>query len=72
MNQQENGPHEANFLKLDCSRIKKVFGWKPVWGVEEALQKVVEWSKIYAAGKDVEKCMEQQIEAFIKKENGYV
>ena len=72
VNQQENGPHEANFLKLDCSRIKKVFGWKPVWGVEEALQKVVEWSKIYAAGKDVEKCMEQQIEAFIKKENGYV
>lgn len=72
VSQQENGPHEANFLKLDCSRIKKVFGWKPVWGVDEALQKVVEWFKIYAAGKDTEKCMEQQIEAFIKKENEHV
>lgn len=66
LNQCEDGPHEANFLKLDCSRIKKVFGWKPVWGVEEALKKVVEWSKIYAAGMDVEDCMEKQIEAFYK------
>lgn len=70
--QQEEGPHEANFLKLDCSRIKKVFGWKPVWGVEQALQKVVEWSKIYAEGGEIETCMEQQIEAFIKKEEGNV
>lgn len=62
----DGGPHEANFLKLDCSRIKKVFGWKPVWSVEEALQKVVEWSKIYAAGQDTETCMKRQIEEFIK------
>lgn len=67
--QEENGPHEANFLKLDCSRIKKVFGWKPVWGVEEALEKVVEWSKVYVEGKEIETCMEQQIESFRKKEN---
>lgn len=66
INRYDGGPHEANFLKLDCSRIKKVFGWKPVWSVEEALQKVVEWSKIYAAGQDVETCMKRQIEEFIK------
>lgn len=72
ISQQENGPHEANFLKLDCSRIKRVFGWKPVWGAEEALQKVVEWSKEYAAGGETEACMEQQIETFIKKERNDV
>lgn len=66
INQYDGGPHEANFLKLDCSRLKKVFGWRPVWGVEEALQKVVEWSKIYAAGGDTEACMKQQIEEFIR------
>lgn len=26
---EENAPHEANFLKLDCSRIKTKFGWQP-------------------------------------------
>ena len=38
-----NAPHEANFLKLDCSKIKKVFGWKPRWGVAEAVEKTVKW-----------------------------
>lgn len=48
MNKAEaNAPHEANFLKLDCSKIKRVFGWKPRWGVEEAVEKTVEWSKVY-------------------------
>lgn len=69
INRYDGGPHEANFLKLDCSRIKKAFGWKPVWSVEEALQKVVEWSKIYAAGQDTETCMKRQIEEFINSEN---
>ena len=33
------GPHEANFLKLDCSKIKTVFGWKPRYTVKEAVEK---------------------------------
>lgn len=67
VNQSDNGPHEANFLKLDCSKLKRVFGWKPVWSVEEALEKTVEWSKAYAEKKDVEKCMEKQIEEFLSQ-----
>jgi CDP-glucose 4,6-dehydratase len=31
------GPHEANFLKLDCSKIKSVFGWKPTWHIDKAV-----------------------------------
>ena len=42
-----NGPHEANFLKLDASRIKKVFGWHPRTHIKEALQLVVDWTKVY-------------------------
>ena len=37
------GPHEANFLKLDCSKIKTVFGWKPRYTVKEAVEKIKEW-----------------------------
>ena len=64
INKSDGGPHEANFLKLDCSKIKSVFGWQPRWHVEEAVGKTVDWSKVYAVGGDVEKCMEEQIEAF--------
>ncbi|MBB2182852.1 CDP-glucose 4,6-dehydratase [Lachnospiraceae bacterium MD1] len=62
------GPHEANFLKLDCSKLKTTFGWKPVWNVEHTMKKIVEWSIDYLAGGDVSKVMDQQIEEFLAKE----
>ncbi len=44
----ENGaPKEASYLKLNSSKVKKVFGWKPVWNVEEAVKKTVEWYRAY-------------------------
>lgn len=67
VNKSDGGPHEANFLKLDCSRIKKTFGWRPKWGVNEAIKKTVEWSKAYASGEDISGCMDRQIEEFLNR-----
>ena len=61
----DGGPHEANFLKLDCSKLKEVFGWKPRWNVETAMEKIVEWSNEYLSGGDILACMDKQIEEFI-------
>lgn len=61
------GPHEANFLKLDCSKIKHTFGWRPVWGVKEAIEKTVEWSKAWLAGEDINAVMQQQILDFVNE-----
>lgn len=60
------GPHEANFLKLDCSKIKRVFSWRPQWGVQEAVGKTVEWSKIYYEQGNIPECMDRQIEEFMQ------
>lgn len=65
INKYDDGPHEANFLKLDCSRIKTTFGWHPRWNLETAIEKVVEWSKVWVAGKDVRPVMDKQIEEFL-------
>lgn len=46
-NEYDGGPHEANFLKLDCSKMKKTFDWKPRWNVEITMEKIVEWTDIY-------------------------
>lgn len=46
-NLSEQGPHEAAFLKLDNAKIKRIFDWKPRWHIDEAVQKVVEWTKVY-------------------------
>ncbi|MGN4848675.1 CDP-glucose 4,6-dehydratase [Bacillus cereus group sp. MYBK134-1] len=65
INQSEDGPHEANFLKLDCSKIKRTFGWKPRWYIEEAIEKTVEWTKVYLSSGDIPKIMDKQIEEFL-------
>lgn len=63
-NEYDGGPHEANFLKLDCSKLKNTFGWKPVWNVEKAMEMIVEWSVAWRDGKAVAQVMERQLQAF--------
>lgn len=64
----DGGPHEANFLKLDCSKLKATFKWKPRWNVEAAMEKIMEWTRVYLAGGNVSECMDRQIEEFLLKE----
>lgn len=66
VDQSDGGPHEANLLKLDCSRLRSVFGWQPKWNVNVAIEKVVEWSVVYLAQDDVVTCMEKQIRDFLE------
>lgn len=66
INKYDGGPHEANFLKLDCSRIKSVFGWKSVWRVSEAVERTVAWSRVYEAGEDVTGVMGRQIGEYLQ------
>ena len=40
-------PHEANLLKLDCSKARTQLGWIPKWDLETATKKIVEWQKAY-------------------------
>lgn len=63
---EENAPHEANFLKLDCSKIKSAFGWRPRWHIAEAVEKTVEWSKVYLRNGDVSAVMDKQTEEYLK------
>lgn len=65
VNRYDGGPHEASFLKLDCSKLKTTFQWKPHWNLDKAIEKVVEWNKCWLANGDIQKCMDQQIEEFL-------
>jgi CDP-glucose 4,6-dehydratase len=63
--QHNDGPHEANFLKLDCSKAKSVLGWRPRWDIKTAIEKVVEFAKIGNDGERLE-CMENQTGEYFK------
>jgi CDP-glucose 4,6-dehydratase len=61
--QRDGGPHEANFLKLDCTKAKTVLGWHPRWTIKTAVEKTVEFAKLDT---DVERsaCLERQIKEY--------
>ena len=63
---EENAPHEANFLKLDCSKIKSVFGWQPRWHIEDAVDMICVWTKVFYADGDIPAEMDREISVFLK------
>ena len=65
IDKSDDGPHEANFLKLDCSKIKSRLEWYPRWHIEEAVQKTIEWTRVYQSHGDIPACMTKQIECFM-------
>ncbi len=64
VDRSDGGPHEANFLKLNCDKVKDVFGWQPRLHVEEAVAWTVAWTKEWLAGADMAAVMDEQIRRF--------
>lgn len=59
-------PHEANYLKLDCSRARSRLGWQPRWTLADALERIVAWHHAYLAGQDAKQLTKDQIHAFMR------
>jgi CDP-glucose 4,6-dehydratase len=63
----DEGPHEATFLKLDCSKAKAALGWKPRWDIKTAVAKTVAYAQA-ASGEERLACLERQIENYFEAE----
>lgn len=61
----KNASHEANFLKLDCSKIQNTFEWKPLWNISDSVNKTVEWYKAYINKKDMFEITIDQIKKYM-------
>lgn len=60
----DGGPHEANFLKLDCSKSKKNLGWYPKWCIEEGVKKTIEWTKLGFEENKIDEITTKQIREY--------
>ena len=60
-----NAPHESNFIRLVCSKLKSVFGWKPRWHIEKAVEEVVSFTKVWLNSGDIKAEMDREISEFI-------
>lgn len=71
IDQSDGGPHEANFLKLDCTKLKQMFHWKPRWTIDEALQRVIDFEKVrltVSRDKDsIQDCINHQIQDYLRE-----
>ena len=65
----DDHPHEANYLKLDCSKAHSKLGWSPKWELDYALQKIVEWHKLEQEEGDIVKITIDQIKEYMSQGN---
>lgn len=63
---EQNAPHEANYLYLNCNKAKQGLGWKPVWKINRAIEKTVAWYQAYLTDENIPLCMEHQIRDFMR------
>ena len=62
---EDNAPHETGFLKLDCNLMKKAFGWKPKWHIDECMNRVITFNKLHMAGYDIAPEMDHEIQEYL-------
>lgn len=63
-------PHEANYLKLDCSKAKAQLGWTPRWNLYKALDMIINWVKAYEKGIEMKDICLMQIEEYSRDKEG--
>jgi len=55
------GMKEAAVLRLDNSKLKTMMSLSPMWGIDEAISKTVEWTKVWTSKEDIIDVTDRQI-----------
>jgi CDP-glucose 4,6-dehydratase len=61
---QDEHPHEAQYLKLDCAKAAALLGWRPRWSLEAAIDRVIEWTDVFRKNGDLRATCRQQIKDY--------
>ena len=69
INDKSEHPHEANYLKLDCSKAHMKLNWYPRWDLSETLLRIVEWHKLKDAPNNYRKLCLTQINDYMEDMN---
>ena len=61
---KDKHPHEASYLKLDCTKAKNILKWNPIWSLDYALIETVKWYKAFYNNEDMNKFTIDQIDKY--------
>lgn len=65
--QNDNSMKESAVLKLDNTKLRSVLGISPMWSINEAISRTVEWTKVWNSGEDVNNITDLQITDYLKQ-----
>ena len=54
-------PHETHTLRLNCTKSRDYLSWAPKWGLEKAIQNIIDWYRAYQRGENMQEVSLQQI-----------
>ncbi len=66
---KNNNPHEAGYLKLDCSKAAMQLNWRPKWNLEETLESIINWQQNFLTGKNSKELCLREIAKYQKDQN---
>ena len=67
--QQMDGPHEAGYLKLNSDKIERKLGYRPIFSIQDTVKALVEWSKAFDSGEEMQEVMKQQVHTYLEMRN---
>ena len=59
-----NAVHEANWLKLDCSKARQRLGWRWVWDIDRTLEQTAWWYRSFQEGRNALDLCHAQIDRY--------
>jgi len=66
---EDSNPHEANFLKLNISKARTKLDWRPIWELDRALEKIINWHKAWKNNEDIQLLCLAEIKEYMKDMN---
>lgn len=69
-NDKSSHPHEAHYLKLDCSKARMKLNWQPTWGLDYTLSRIVAWQKTWISGANMYDYCVTELNEYMNKQVG--
>jgi CDP-glucose 4,6-dehydratase len=66
---EDSNPHEANFLKLNISKARIQLDWRPIWELDRALERIINWHKAWKKNEDMQLLCFEEIKEYMKDMN---
>lgn len=63
---EDNAPHEAGLLRLNCDKANQLLDWHPRWGFEQTIKQTMDWYSAVLSGASAAEVSSNQIRDYLR------